>query len=658
MPPTPPDRPIGAALPLRPKDDAVRIARRRSAGLPAVAPVRLTTGLAPGLAPFGPGTPSDRSATASPHGLAEAPAAFLHPADLARPRAFAPVFDPVAVPPDQNLIARYTARLCLRHGLLPWQVRDGETLILTASPAGFETHRTALAAAFGPAIRPLPCPRDRIEAALLAHASDALTEAAEYSLAPRHSARSLNHRAIAVAFALLFLALASGLALGADRALPVLFALAILSLYALFLLKAAACIATLRHGPALQPPPLPDDLLPIISVLIPLYGEAEIATRLLKRIARIDYPADRLDILILTEEDDTPTRLTLASAPLPQGVRVLAVPKGRVRTKPRALNFGLDFCRGNIIGIWDAEDAPAPDQLRKVAAAFDAAPPDLACLQGALDFYNPSTNWIARCFTMEYALWFRLFLPGLERLDLPMPLGGTTLFLRRDRIEAAGGWDAHNVTEDADLGLRLARMGLRIGTLDSTTMEEANCRIRPWIKQRSRWSKGYLMTWLVHMRAPVVLLRDLGLRRFLAVQALLLGSLITGMLGPLILLLWGYSLPFAALQSIPASLPDWVMLSLILIKIADFAFIHLAMRRTTHNAAAWWLLLMKPYALLGTIATVKAIGEAPLRPFHWDKTRHGQFHDPDPETEAAPQEAVTASLSRPPPPEAASQRPC
>ncbi|MCZ8332650.1 MAG: glycosyltransferase [Rhodobacteraceae bacterium] len=644
MPPPPPDRPVGAAVPSRPPHRMASLA-------PLGGPLRLRR----------PAKTLTEPSPASAHsgGFAEAPAAFRHAADLSRPRSVTPVFDPVAVPPDPALIARYTARLCLRHGLLPWQVRDGETLILAASPTAVETHHATLAACFGPAIRPLPCPRDRIEAALLAHAGAALTDDAEHALHARHSARSLNHRAIAIVFGALVLATLAGLFLAPETTLTVFLVIGLVSLYALFLLKVAACSASLRHGPPSGPPPLPDDLLPLISVLIPLYGEAEIATRLLARLARIDYPADRLDILILTEEDDTPTRSTLAAARLPQGVRVLSVPRGRVRTKPRALNFGLDFCRGNIFGIWDAEDAPAPDQLRKVAAMFDAAPPDLACLQGALDFYNPGTNWIARCFTMEYALWFRLFLPGLERLGLPMPLGGTTLFLRRDRIEAAGGWDAHNVTEDADLGLRLARMGLSTAMLDSTTMEEANCRIRPWIKQRSRWSKGYLMTWLVHMRAPRALLRDLGLRRFLAVQALLLGSLIHGVTGPLILLLWLQSLPDGPPDWLPSITGGWLLLSLAALQLADFAFVLLAMRRTGHASPGWRLLLLKPYGLLGSIATVKAIGEAPLRPFHWDKTHHGQFHsaESEPDPTAAPK-TVSASVSRPPPPAGASRRPC
>ena len=84
-----------------------------------------------------------------------------------------------------------------------------------------------------------------------------------------------------------------------------------------------------------------------------------------------------------------------------------------------------------------------------------------------LDFYNPRTNWLARCFTIEYAGWFRLVLPGLAAPWPAVPLGGTTLFFRRDVLEQLGGWDAHNVTEDADLGMRLARHGYRTELIDT-----------------------------------------------------------------------------------------------------------------------------------------------------------------------------------------------
>ena len=201
------------------------------------------------------------------------------------------------------------------------------------------------------------------------------------------------------------------------------------------------------------------------------------------------------------------------------------------------MNYGLNFARGSIVGVYDAEDAPEPDQILKVARKFLEVPSDVACLQGVLDFYNAHNTWLTRCFTIDYAIWFRLVLPGLVRLGLPIPLGGTTVFFRRSALEAFGRWDAHNVTEDADLGVRLARRGYRCDFVQSVTEEEATHTVRAWIRQRSRWIKGYAMTWAVHMRDPLSLLGELGPLRFLAIQILFLGTLSQFLLAPL---LWSF----------------------------------------------------------------------------------------------------------------------
>ena len=171
------------------------------------------------------------------------------------------------------------------------------------------------------------------------------------------------------------------------------------------------------------------------------------------------------------------------------------MPADALKTKPRAMNYALPFCRGDIVGVYDAEDRPDPGQIRAVVQHLQAAPPEVACVQGYLDFYNSADNWLSRCFTLEYAIWFRVVLLGVQRLGLPIPLGGTSVFFRRGVLEQIGAWDAHNVTEDADLGMRLARFGYRCEMIASTTWEEANCRVGPWIRQRSRWLKGYALTW-------------------------------------------------------------------------------------------------------------------------------------------------------------------
>lgn len=578
------------------------------------------------------------TASLLPPGMAEAPAAFLSPLRAAPPPQIPRQLDlplpadPLADPPDPHLLARIGPAFALRHGLLPWRRRGGDILILTASPQDYARQAAFLAALFGPTVRPLPCPRPLIEAALLAHAGRGLATAAERRAPAIASCRSFDRLTVTAACATLATATAAIAILAPKPFLLALFALSILALLATTALKSTAALAAaFAHDEPSQPPPaIEDGDLPSISLLICLYGEEDIAPRLLRRLEALDYPRDRLELLLLTEETDTATRAALTAASLPAWMRILSIPDGRIRTKPRALNFGLDFARGSLIGVYDAEDAPAPDQLRTVAARFAAAPPRVACLQGALDFYNPTTNWIARCFTMEYAVWFRLILPGLERLGLPIPLGGTTLFLRREVLADIGGWDAHNVTEDADLGLRLARRGWETRILPSTTLEEANCNPVAWVKQRSRWTKGYLMTWLVHMRDPAALWRDLGARRFLGVQVLVLGTLMQVMLSPL---QWTFLLhPPAPGHPLADALPPLAVAGIVCLcvfsQLAGYAITAVALRLAGHPPQWHWLPLSAPYFLLATFAGFKALAESLTRPFHWDKTRHGR-HGPE-----------------------------
>lgn len=573
-----------------------------------------------------------------PSGLAEAPQPFLaaDPVPLPAPRHSwtAPLqldlplpADPLVDPPDPHLLTRLGPVYALRNGLLPWRRRNGTVLILTARPQDFTRCEPFLTALYGPAIRPLPCPRPLIEAALLAHAGPALVTAAETRAPAAASARSFDRLTVTLTVTALSTTLAALALLAPDLLLRALFALTFLALLAVTLLKCAAALAAaFAPNPALTP--VDDADLPTISLLVALYGEADIAPRLIRRLSALDYPRDRLDALILVEEEDTPTRTALAAAALPHWMRVIAVPAGRIRTKPRALNFGLDFTRGDIVGVYDAEDAPDPQQLRTVAAAFAAAPADVACQQGALDFYNPATNWMSRCFTMEYAVWFRLVLPGMERLGLPLPLGGTTLFLRRSVLCDIGAWDAHNVTEDADLGLRLARRGWRTAILPSTTLEEPNCHALSWIRQRSRWTKGYLMTWLVQMRSPRQLWRDLGPRGFAGFQVAILGSTLQPILAPVLWsLLAAPALSGHPLGDLLPPLGQAALLTLGLFSyLAGLVLTATALRLAGHAIGWPWLLLTTPYFALATLAAIKALVQSVARPFHWEKTRHGQ-HD-------------------------------
>jgi len=342
---------------------------------------------------------------------------------------------------------------------------------------------------------------------------------------------------------------------------------------------------------------------------------------------------------------------------------VVVVPQGRIKTKPRALNHALDQCRGSIIGVYDAEDAPAADQIRKVVARFYQRGPEVACLQGILDYYNPSTNWLSRCFTIEYATWFRLVLPGIARLGFAIPLGGTTLFFRRAALEALGAWDAHNVTEDADLGIRLARHGYRTELIDTVTLEEANCRPLPWVKQRSRWLKGYMITWAVHMRDPVLLWRQLGWRQFAGFQMLFLCTLTQTLLIPFLMSFW--AVPLGLPHPLAAALPSSGLLAMMLIfvmtEVLSISLGVIALRRTDHKLSPLWAATLHFYFPLGALASYKAVWEVVTRPFYWDKTSHGVFdataalgNDPQPQ---GPYASVSASSIRPHPPAAGSRTP-
>jgi cellulose synthase/poly-beta-1,6-N-acetylglucosamine synthase-like glycosyltransferase len=273
--------------------------------------------------------------------------------------------------------------------------------------------------------------------------------------------------------------------------------------------------------------------------MIPLFHEPEIADALIKRLENLTYPKPLLDIILVLEAADEVTRTAIERTQLPSWIKVVVVPDAKgLTTKPRAMNYALDFCRGTIIGVWDAEDAPEPDQIEKVAARFNEAAPNVVCLQGMLDYYNARQNWISRFFTIEYATWWRVVLPGMARLGFVIPLGGTTLFFRRNALEKLGRWDAHNVTEDADLGVRLARHGYVTELIPTVTYEEANCRRWRWVRQRSRWLKGFMITYIVHMRDPAQLLRDLGFKRFMGLQMIFLATFSQFLFAPVLWSFW------------------------------------------------------------------------------------------------------------------------
>ncbi|MEM6745968.1 MAG: glycosyltransferase [Pseudomonadota bacterium] len=375
-------------------------------------------------------------------------------------------------------------------------------------------------------------------------------------------------------------------------------------------------------SPQRQAPPRAEPVeLPRVTLLCPLYREANSVSRLIDSILRTDYPHDRLEVLILLEEDDDETEAGIRS--LPQQIRVIRVPPGGPRTKPNALNHGLLEARGEIIGIYDAEDRPEPDQLTKVVNALAAGAPRLACVQARLNYYNRSDSIITRLFCLEYALQFDWFLRGLDLLDLPLPLGGTSNFVTREALLGVGGWDAHNVTEDADLGFRLYAAGFQTRTVDSTTFEEATDTPRRWVHQRSRWLKGYLQTFLVHLRST------LSWRAAIVLHFALGGVVLNALINPwmwIAFLAWTLT-GAEALSPIFAGLERPLMMAFFAGNIGTaWLFIMAPTVREWFNLAPSGLLL-PVYWVLQSVAAYKALYEFCVRPFYWDKTEHSEGED-------------------------------
>ncbi|MGV6812344.1 MAG: glycosyltransferase family 2 protein [Brevirhabdus sp.] len=537
----------------------------------------------------------------------------------------------ITVHPNQvyrRLLATFEVEKWLQLGCLPLISTGTATLVATWRTDRLAEEWEELAELPSPVQMAL-CARDALETTALELDRNRLAARAETSVDARESCRTMNPAdGTKVASA----GLLAGLLLFASAPVAVftvLFAIATGVAVMNMLLK-LWMIALSRHDARAPSEPEPTaELLPTVTILVPLFHETKVAAKLVARLSRLDYPRALLDICLIAEERDFPTRAALDRAELPPHMRVITVPDRPLRTKPRAMNFALNAARGSIVGIYDAEDAPDPDQIRKVVSRFAQAGPEVVCLQGRLDYYNAHTNWLSRCFTVEYASWFRIMLSGFARAGLPVPLGGTTVFMRRDTLEKLGGWDAYNVTEDADLGMRLARRGYRTELIDTVTREEANCRVIPWIKQRSRWLKGYAATYLVHMRDPVRLWRDLGPRGFLGLQVLFLGTLLGFLTAPLLLSFWlvTFGLPHPVEHMLPPSTLRGIWITFLTAELVTIGLGLLALRRTDHKGLSGWVPTLHLYFPLASIAMLKALYELAIAPFYWDKTSHGHFDE-------------------------------
>lgn len=396
-------------------------------------------------------------------------------------------------------------------------------------------------------------------------------------------------------------------------------------------------MAGLRLAAALEPPAadlwrrsswrVDEARLPFYTVAVPLLREEAVLPQLIAALSALDYPAAKLEILLLVETDDHGMRRALASRTLPPCFSVLVVPPGGPRTKPRALNLALAEARGALLAVFDAEDCPEPQQLRQAAARFLRAPPAIACLQARLAIDNPRDGVLPALFALEYAGLFEVLNPGLLRFGLPILLGGTSNHFRTEALRGVGGWDAWNVTEDADIGLRLVRAGCRIADLPSLTWEEAPVTPRAWLRQRARWIKGHVQTLICHLREPGLLLREAGPAATATFLALALGSVVTALGYPVFAVATIIAWNSGAFLTPDGPVAGWTAALALMVWLAGAVAILVPPALGAWRRGDGWLLLYLPllplYYGFVSVAAWLALLEYTTRRHGWNKTAHG-----------------------------------
>jgi cellulose synthase/poly-beta-1,6-N-acetylglucosamine synthase-like glycosyltransferase len=379
---------------------------------------------------------------------------------------------------------------------------------------------------------------------------------------------------------------------------------------------------------------LDDRDCPTFTILVPVYKEPAVIPMLVEGMKSLDYPKAKLDVKILFEENDKDTLQAAKAVAPPPYIHFVIVPDQLPKTKPKACNYGLLFARGTYLVIYDAEDVPEPDQLKKAVVAFrKSGNPNLVCIQAALNFFNTDYNLLTKWFTLEYAFWFNFFLPGLDRLNGIIPLGGTSNHFVTEKLRELNAWDPYNVTEDADLGVRLAARGFRTAVLNSTTYEEANAHVGNWLRQRSRWVKGYMQTYLVHMRSPLALARKIGWKNWWLFQFTVGCTFLLPLVNPVMWATFAWWLIYR--PYILKTLFPWPILYMatLCFMFGNFLFAYfglvpaIALRKPNLVRAA---LLLPGYWMLMSLAAYKGLRELVTNPFFWQKTTHGLVSHPSP----------------------------
>lgn len=551
-----------------------------------------------------------------------------------------PLVNPAAHPCDARLLSRAHMPDYLRRNYLPWRIVQKTLVIATNNPS--RSLKTYCQRRYGlPVMLVFMTPRD-IRASLERQFGAAILRQCLEQIRlkqPQFSAYTTFSWRQSLAFATILTSIIAAAAIAPSIVLLAI--VCVMNLLYLTTLGFRLCLLRSHYSAPASPAtalPLPhDDALPLYSILVPMYREEEGVTRILTALRALDYPAHKLDIKLVIEADDDATWNAIRRAKPEAHFDVIKVPPCEPRTKPKACSYALHFVRGEYLTIYDAEDQPEPNQLKKAVAAFRHAPANVACFQARLNYYNRNENWLTRCFAIEYASLFDISLPALERLGIPIPLGGTSNHIRVKTLRALYDWDPFNVTEDADLGIRLAMNGYHTRMLDSITLEEATIAFKPWINQRSRWIKGYFQTWLVYMRRPSQTLHLLGTRAFIGFQLIIGLPCLVFLLSPL---MWLLSLFWLAGLLPAAAAIDSLLGMSIGIFVLGYGCHYAYARRCTqlwrwHSRARSTCLSYPFYWFCHSLAALKAFWQLLFRPHYWEKTPHVQSRHQPPLTSMA-----------------------
>lgn len=374
---------------------------------------------------------------------------------------------------------------------------------------------------------------------------------------------------------------------------------------------------------------LNEDRLPIYTIFCPLYKEGRVIPQFIEAMKKLDYPKEKLQIMLLLEEDDKESIRAAEKANLPFYFDVQVIPDSKPKTKPKALNYGLLHAKGEYVVVYDAEDVPDPKQLKKVLLAFNKSSSKVKCIQAKLNFYNPHQNILTRVFSAEYSLWFDLVLTGLQSIHAPIPLGGTSNHFRLKDIHDLDGWDAFNVTEDCDLGMRLTKKGYKTAIIDSVTLEEANSSVTNWFAQRTRWIKGYIQTYLVHMRRPHEFVTHWKEPHVVTFQLVVGGKIMSMIINPI---MWALTISYFVFRStigptIETFFPTPVFyMAIFSLVFGNFLYLYYYMigcaKREQYELIKY-VFLVPVYWLMMSVAAYSSWWKLIRQPHYWSKTRHG-----------------------------------